>query len=267
MRKRAFVHYLPIYGCLSTGLIYTGIGVVAILSFLKVRHGGADESSLMAILNDHLAGKVLLWLILLGTLSYIGWRIYEAITDPYGYGKSRVGLSKRTGIGLSAIADILIASSAIRIILGAHNIQVDGQPVEERQMVSNLLDEPWGAWVVVSIGVIYLITDIVQLIYGITRGYQERIDIEHFHRGVRNTIHILAWAGYLARGVILGIIGFFVIKAGVLKSARHVVNTDKAFDFIGDEVGHVYFILVAIGTICYGLFMFAQAVAYDTDKD
>jgi len=47
----------------------------------------------------------------------------------------------------------------------------------------------------------------------------------------------------------------------------YIVNTNKAFDFIGDHVGHVYFILVAIATICYGVFMFAQGIAYDTDKD
>ena len=53
----------------------------------------------------------------------------------------------------------------------------------------------------------------------------------------------------------------------MVEKARYVVNTDKAFDFIGDHVGHVYFILVAIATICYGLFMFAQGITYDTDKD
>lgn len=57
------------------------------------------------------------------------------------------------------------------------------------------------------------------------------------------------------------------IKAGITENARYVVNTDKAFDFIGDHIGHVYFILVAIATTCYGLFMFIQGIAYDTDKD
>lgn len=35
----------------------------------------------------------------------------------------------------------------------------------------------------------------------------------------------------------------------------------------GDHVGHVYFILVAIGTICYGIFMLAHGMAYDAEKD
>ena len=78
--------YLPIYGCISTGLSYTGVGTIAMLSFLKVREGGADESSMLAILNEVIIGKILLWIIMVGTACYIVWRIYEAVTDPYGYG-------------------------------------------------------------------------------------------------------------------------------------------------------------------------------------
>jgi hypothetical protein len=93
------------------------------------------------------------------------------------------------------------------------------------------------------------------------------VDIERFSSIFRNAVHILAWVGYAGRGIILGIIGFFFLKAGITENARYIVNTDKAFDFIGDHVGHVYFILVAIATICYGSFMFVQGIAYDTDKD
>src|SRR5687768_3244501 len=80
-KKRTIIHYLPVYGSIATGIIYLGIGVIAILSFLKVRHGGADESSMLAILNDYIVGKILIWIILLGTVGYIAWRFYEAIKD------------------------------------------------------------------------------------------------------------------------------------------------------------------------------------------
>lgn len=77
----------------------------------------------------------------------------------------------------------------------------------------------------------------------------------------------MAWSGYIARGIILGIIGFFLVKAGTTENATDVVNTDKAFDFIGDHVGHLYFIVVALGTICYGIFMIILGITYNTDKD
>jgi hypothetical protein len=264
---RQYVRYLPLYGCISTGLIYLGIGVIAILSFLKLKEGGADESSMLAFLNDYDLGKVLIWIILLGTLSYIIWRIYEAIADPYEYGTNAQGIGKRTGIALSSVADALIAYAAIQILLGRGNVQADGQPAGERDMASNILQHDGGSALIIVIGSIILITAGVQLHYGITRGYKERLDISRFNKSVKSVIHMLAWVGYLARGIIIGIIGYSFVKAGVLKNARHVVNTDKAFDFIGDHVGHVYFILVAIGTICYALFMFSLGITYNADQD
>jgi hypothetical protein len=261
-RKKFFVHYLPIYGCVSTGLIYVGIGTVAILSFLRIKQGGADESSLLAFLNNYLIGKIFIWVILLGMVSYIVWRIYETYKDPYRYGTKPKGLAKRTGIALSSIADAFIAFSAVQVILGTGNIQEDGQPINQREMVSEILNENMGDLLIIGIGAIVAITAIIQFFYGVTKGYGERLDIAHFSKAKKNMIHILAWAGYFARGIILGIIAFFFIKAGIVENAELVVNTDKAFDFIGDHVGHVYFILVAIGTICYGLFMFALGITY-----
>jgi hypothetical protein len=265
--RKKIIHFLPVYGCIATGIIYAAIGVIALLSFFKVRHGGADESSMMAILNEYIIGKIFMWLILLGTGCYVVWRFYETIKDPYDYGNKISGLVKRTGIALSTVADILIVYATTRVLLGSGNYQADGQPREEREMVDNLLQQDYGQPLVIGIGIVYLATAVIQLIYGITRGYRERLDIEHLSKRWRNTVHVLAWAGYFGRGIILGIIGFFFTKAGWVENAQLIVNTDKAFDFIGDHVGHVYFILLAVATFCYGVFMFIQALKYDTDKD
>jgi hypothetical protein len=265
--KRKFFHYLPVYGCISTGLSYLGVGTIAMLSFLKVREGGADENSMLAILNDVFIGKVLLWIIMLGTVCYIVWRFFETATDPYGYGKSAGGIFKRSGIALSTVPDILIVFAAIKVLLGTGNIQQNGVPLEERAFVGRLLNESWGSSVVTAIGVIVLLAATVQLVYGVTRGYTERLDIAHYSKGQKAGVHFLAWVGFCCRGVIVGITGFFLIKAAYTNQPDFVVNTDKAFDFIGDNVGHVAFVLVAIGTACYGLFMIIQGFAYDHDKD
>ena len=264
--KKSFVDYLPIYGCFSTGIMYVAIGVIALLSFLKIKHGGADEISLVAFLNGFVIGKIFIWIILLGTISYISWRIYESIRDPYNYGKKAKGLAMRICIALSIIPDALITYSVILILLGKGNIREDGLPEEQRRMVSKIFGNSWGDWFIIVIGSLVCVTAIVQLIYGVTRGYRERLNVDHFSSGKKRLIYFLASAGYAARAIILGIIGFFLIKAGSLKNSQFVVNTDKAFDFIGDHVGHTYFILVAIGTICYGLFMFALGAAYHADK-
>jgi hypothetical protein len=267
IKTGAFFRYLPIYGCISTGLSYIGVGTIAMLSFLKVRNGGADENSMLAILNDVIAGKILLLVIMVGTACYIVWRIFEAVTDPYGYGKDLAGMGKRSGIVLSTVADLLIVFAAMRVLLGTGDIQQSGEPYEEREFVSKVLNETWGVLALTAMGIGVLIAAVVQLVYGITRGYKERLDIDHYSKAGKAIIHFLAWVGYCSRGIIVGITGFFLVKAAFSGESNDVVNTDKAFDFIGDEVGHVYFIMVAVGTVCYGVFMVIHGIAYDQDKD
>lgn len=266
-KNKTVIQYFPVYGCISTGLVYATVGVIALLSFFKVREGGADESSMLAILNDYLIGKVFIWIILTGTVCYVIWRFYEAVADPYEYGAQPSGIVKRVSICLSTVADIMIAYTAIRVLLGTGRIMLNGQPKEERETVSSLLHQAWGDEVLVLVGFFVMGAAVIQLWYGVTRGYRERINMDHFRRPASVGIHVMAWSGYVARGVIVGIIGYFLMTAGMTRNADVVVNTDKAFDFIGDHVGHLYFLLVAIGTICYGIFMFVMGFAYDTDKD
>lgn len=265
--RNTFFQYLPIYGCISTGLSYIGVGTIAMLSFLKIREGGADESSMLAILNDVISGKILLWIIMVGTACYFVWRIFEAITDPYGYGKNLVGVGKRLGIALSTVADLLIVYAAVKVILGVGNIQQNGEPREERELISNMLNEGWGPSVITAMGFAIMVTAVVQLIYGVTGGYKERLDIDHYSKVWKRIINLLAWIGFCSRAVIVGITGIFLLKAAFTRQSKYVVNTDKAFDFLGDEVGYGYFIGVALGTVCYGIFMVVLGIAYDQDKD
>lgn len=259
--KKKLISYLPKLGCYATGVIYSGIGIIALLSFFNLREGGADESSIMMVLNDFVAGQILILLLMCGTVCYIAWRIFEVITDPYRYGSKWKGITTRIGIALSTVADILVLTAGARVLLGIGEIQSNGQPIEERAMTRSLLDAG-DTWIVVALGLIVMVTAIVQTAYGFTKGYQERVDDDGFNRTFKLIFHALAIAGFAARGIILGIIGFFFLKAGFLSDADFVVNTDKAFDFIGDNAGPAWFILAALGTIAYGLFMAGLGYSY-----
>lgn len=176
MKEQEKIHpaikYLPIFGCFSTGLIYVAIGVIAILSFLRIKRGGADEASLLAFLEGFGVGKIFVYIILAGLCCYIAWRIYESLTDPYRYGNKPKGIDMRVGIALSAVPDGFIAYSAIMILMGQDSIQQNGQPEEQRKLVGSLLEQSWGEWLITATGFIIAATAMLQLVYGYTRGYK-----------------------------------------------------------------------------------------------
>ncbi|MEI6950594.1 DUF1206 domain-containing protein [Paraflavisolibacter sp. H34] len=266
-KKTWFVYYLPRWGCLSTGIVYTAIGIIAILSFLKLKEGGADEDSLLVFLNRYFIGKLFVGFILLGMVAFISWRIYETIRDPYGYGTSLKGILRRGVTALSGFADALIAFSAVQTLSGKGGLEDTGQPTAQRELARQILSESWGDRALLVIGIITGIVALGQVGYVLSRAYRERMDIDQLVRWKRTAIQVLAWAGHFARGIIIGIMGYFLIKAALSGNPQYVVNTDKAFDFIGDDVGHGWFIIVAAGTICYGLFMFVFGAYHDPDKD
>jgi len=262
-KKNKLLKALTLVGCFSTGIIYSSIGTIAILSFLKLKQGGADESSFFVLLNGFTAGRILNWLIILGALCFIIWRFYEAFKDPNHIGKDTKAILLRTGIAFSSAADTFIVLSVLRAIFDQHKAPVTGEPTQQKDMVARLLHFHWGQIAVLIIGAIVLITAVVLVLYGLSKSFTEAINTDDFSERQTRVVHAIAYAGYFSRGVILLITGFFFVKSAVKNNSTYIVNTDKAFDFIGDHIGHPWFILVALGTILYGVYMFILGLHYD----
>ena len=64
--------------------------------------------------------------------------------------------------------------------------------------------------------------------------------------------------GYTARGVVLGIIGYFFVQAGLQSRAGAVGSTDEAFDLLA-SMGPAVLGVVAAGLVAFGIHMLVQA--------
>jgi hypothetical protein len=247
------------YGCVSIGVVYMLIGVVAILALLQVGEARADEQRIIGFLLGLPLGEVLIGGIVGGLIGYIIWRIFEALTDPYNFGNDLKGLASRTGIALSGLGYGIVVYSAIRVLLGE-----GGNGEEEQQLVvQQVLGWTAGPWLVGAVGVIMGASALVQFKYVASGQYEKRLHLGHLSSWQVNAIHSLAWAGYVARGIIMLILGYFFLRAAINLEPEAVGDTDTAFDFIGGGIiGDSVFFVVAAGTISYGLFMFVFAYLY-----
>jgi hypothetical protein len=263
--RQKFIFFLARYGAFSIGIIYAMIGTIAMLSLLKLKKGGADEDSILDLLGTFGAGKIFIVLLLTGLLSYILWRIYEAIQDPYDFGNDIKALAKRAGIGMGALAYAIIGYSAIEALLGI-DPDLQGKPEEQQLLVSRIFQWVAGEWIIAFAGIIVAIAGIVEFKYMASKEYKVRLKVETLSEKQRKFIRVLAWAGHLARAVILCIIAYSLLSSAFTSNPGNVLNTDKAFNFLGESIlGHPAFVVVALGTICYGLYMFMLAWYYDFD--
>jgi hypothetical protein len=265
-KYKPYVEKLARFGCYSIAGVYMLVGIMAILSFMGLADADADEERILDVILDIPFGEVLIALMIAGLLGYVTWRVFEAYTDPYNFGSDKKGIAKRAGIALSAVGYILVAFAATQIL-----IQGGGGNGEEDQqsMVAQVLDFPGGAWLIGLVGAATGLAGLVQFKYVAGGDYIKRINLKSMQEWMKTATHILAWAGYLARGIILAIIGYFLISAAVKGDPEEVGDTDSAFDFIGDfgTVGHIIFIAVALGTISYGLFMIINGYFYSFEDE
>jgi hypothetical protein len=261
-------HTRPIarFGCVAIGTVYVLVGAVALLALSGVFTDHADETRIVRVIMEWPGGALIIWTIIAGLVGYVIWRVIEVFADPYEFGSNMRGLATRIGIGLSGLAYGIVAFSAARIALGAPGTNESSEQ-EQQRLVAEVLAWPGGAWWVGMAGAMLWIFAIVQIVLIVRRSYMIEIDMANRSPAMRRVIHGLAWAGYAARAVILGVIGYFLVRAGVTFNPEEVGDTDTAFDFIGGGVvGDSAFFLVAAGTVGYGIFMYLCAAFYQFQK-
>jgi hypothetical protein len=268
-RLRCQARPLARIGCVSIGTVYVLVGVFALLA-LSGRHiESADEDRIIHVLLGVPGGAALIWGIAAGAAAYVVWRAIEALTDPYDFGSDWRGLSMRIGVALSGVGYGLIAFSAARIaVRDARASGRDAAEQEQQLLVAQALEWPAGPWIVAIIGLAVLVVGLMQFGLVYRRSYTTEIRMEpHTARG-RTVIHALAGFGYSARGVILSVLGYFLLRAGLRRDPSEAGDTDTAFDFVGGGlVGDTAFAIVALGTIAYGVFMYANAWHYRFEAD
>jgi hypothetical protein len=134
-KPSAFVLMLAKFGAFCLGVVYVMIGVIALLSLMRLKDGGADEASILNLLDSIPLGKVLVGIILLGLAAFIFWKFYTAIVDPYDYGNDYKGVGKRMAIAAGGFAYGMIGYSAFEALSGLAT-STNGMPTDQRLMVA-----------------------------------------------------------------------------------------------------------------------------------
>jgi hypothetical protein len=248
-------------GCCAIGTLYVLIGVWAMLALFRVAAPAADEQRILQRMSELPLGAVVIAILALGTLAYIMWLTFDAVFDPYKFGNGLKGVGERIGIALSTLAYGKIGWSAVRVLVGsgAHGEQ------ERQRLAWHVLEWPGGRWLVAVAGATVAIVGLFQIKYVYEGHHRRWIQLPRSSRTARVVVDVLGWAGYGARCAILLVLGWFVLHAAWSVDAQDVGDTDSAFNFLGlsgGALGHALFSVVALGTICYGLFMYVNALCF-----
>ncbi len=243
-------------GFAAIGVVYLLMGVLALLAATgRGRGGPADREEAVLRLQDLPGGSFLLGGVALGLLGYIVWRFTQALLDTENKGSGAKGLGTRLWYAASGLFYGGLALYAGRLALNGRAAKGGNA---SQSVAATVLSWPGGEWLLLLGGAAVVGVGLFQMYRAYAGQFQKDVNASSLPVAQQRLVYRVGQLGFTARGIVLGIIGYFVMQAGLQSRAAAVGNTGDAFDLLA-AMGPVVLGAVAAGLVAYGLFMLVQA--------
>ena len=255
----SWVEGLARFGLVAKGLSYGLVGVLA--AALALTGSGKAESregAFEQLAQESVYGKPLLVALALGFIAYALWRLVQAIFDRDREGSDASAFAKRAGYAGRAVIYVALAVAAFQLLDGTSG--GGGAGVEERSVTARVLDYPAGRWLVALVGLAFIGAAFFNAYRAFTQKFEENWNVGEMSSVERQWLPRLSSVGLLARFVVFGLIGGFLVKAAWEHDPKEAIGLDGALrKVIQASYGPVLLTIVAGGLLCYALFCLAES--------
>jgi Domain of Unknown Function (DUF1206) len=253
-RSRGF-EWLARSGFVARGLVYGIIGILAIELALGVGGTTTNQQGALKTIAQQPFGKVLLILAAIGLAGYALWRLLHALLG-HGPEASDSTFERVDALG-SGIGYAGLCVVAVEIVLGSAS---SGGSGNTQQTTAGVLGWPAGAWLVGIAGAVLIGIGIYQGYSGLSKDFLKDSKTEQMSAKVRNWIEWIGSFGHLARMVVSGMVGVFLIKAAIDYNPSNAVGLDGALAKLAHaSYGPFLLGIVAAGLIAFGVYSLSDA--------
>lgn len=241
-------------GLVAMGVSYGLVAVLAIL--LATGHGGKAtdrQGALQTLAHDGL-GRFVVIALAIGFACYAIWRFAQAFLDRGDEGTDAKGLGKRIGYLGRGLIYAGLAFTAVSILLGASGSS------SEKKETAWVLDWPAGRWIVGAVGAGFLAAAVWNLYRGLARKFKKQLDTASMGRSTERAAEVVGVTGLLARAVVFGLIGIFLVRAAWQYDPQEAIGVDGALrKLAAQDYGDGLLFVVAAGLLAFGVFCLFQA--------
>lgn len=250
-------------GLVAKGASFGIVGALAIK--LAIGDGGratSREGALHALAGETF-GEVVLILLVIGFVAYALWRFVEAWAAP---GEDAKKWAKRVGSLGRGLVYAGLAFSAAKILAGAGGGGSQNQRAHET--AATLLSWPGGTWLVGVAGAVVIGVGLWNLYRGLSRKFEDKWRTGEMGATERRWGGRAGTVGHVARAVVFGLIGIFVIRAALEYDPKQAIGLDGALQKLAGAAYGPYLLgLTAAGLIAYGLYCLVDARYRDVSAD
>jgi Domain of Unknown Function (DUF1206) len=245
------------WGLISKGALYLLVGGIA----MNVAIGGAgrleDRKGALAAAAEGWLGRLLVAVIAVGLAGYAFWRLAEALLGRPLEGGEEEGWAKRLGLVARGLWYLGLCGIALAVLAGANE---QGGSRQEDRVTARVLELPLGRWIVAAVGLGILGAAGFNVWRGVTASFRKNLKLRKLGDMEDRAFTIIGGIGYVARGVVFGLIGLFLVRAAYQYDPKEAVGLDGALsEVVQQPYGTTLLGIVAGGLIAYGLFCFVEA--------
>ena len=245
------------------GVLYGLIGILAIQVALGGGGRFTDQQGAIATIGAQPFGKILLILIAIGLAGYALWGFIRAALDPLHKGNDAKGWVTRLGYLVSGLSYGALLFPTLRLITNAGG----GGGSSAQSAAAPLLTHTWGQWLVGLVGLAIFGAGVAQIVEGWKADFDMRFDAYALNASQRRWATRLGRFGYIARGVVLDIIGAFLVQAAIFQDPSKVRGLDGALvELTRHPYGVFLLAIVAAGLIAFGAYSLLGAAWFRFKK-
>jgi Domain of Unknown Function (DUF1206) len=245
-------------GYAAKGLVYFIVGFLAAQAAFGSGGRTTDTSGALTTIVTQPFGKFLLFLVTIGIIGYVLWRIVQTILDPEHAGEKMDAkrIAQRLGYAFSALAYSGLAVTAAKLIIGSGGSS--GNATQD--WTARFLAQPFGRWLVGLAGVVVIGVGFSYLYEAYKAKFRRHLKLSQMSQAEQTWAVRLGRLGIAARGIVFGIIGLFLIQAAKQSDASQAKGFGEALASLEQQpFGPWVLGLVALGLIAYGIYSVVEA--------
>jgi hypothetical protein len=240
------------------GLIYIIVGLLAVQVALGKGGALASPQGAIAAIGKQPSGLIILWVVLVGIISYAIWGIVRAVLDPLDKGHDLKGLLTRVGFLVSALGYAILAFYTYGYITGKSQSANGSQT---QKYIGLIMAMPWGRWVIGIIGLIVLAVGLYQIYLGFTAGFDRQFRTYALTQKEAKLATDVGRFGTSARGVVFAVVGGLIILAAYQANPSQPVGMDAALATLLHQPYGIWLLgVVAVGLIAFGFYSMLSAL-------
>ena len=245
------------WGLVSKGSLYVLVGVIAADVSIAGGERLRDRGGALTTLTDTWYGKLLVGFLAVGLAGYAAWRFAQGVLGRPLEGGEKEGWLKRAGYFARSAWYLGLLAITLSVLSGGSG---GGSSSEEDRVTARVLEYPLGRWIVAGVGLGILGAGVFNVWRGVTRRFRKNLKTRKMSELEERTFTATGVVGHLARGVVFGLIGFFLVRAAWQYDPEEAVGLDGALaEILQQDYGDTLLAIVATGLIAYGVYCFAEA--------